>query len=90
MRELFGLYEKYGFKAPLVSVQDDFDFKVFMRLCSSLNISPTTSTVASDIFIALQEIEELTASLDFISARISRKISNVRHHLVQLEKEGLI
>ena len=90
MRELFGLSEKYGFKAPLVSVQDDFDFKVFMRLCSSLNISPTTSTVASDIFIALQEIEELTASLDFISARISRKISNVRHHLVQLEKEGLI
>ena len=90
MRELFGLSEKYGFKAPLVSVQDDFDFKVFMRLCSSLNISPTTSTVASDIFIALQEIEELTASLDFISARISRKISNVRHHLMQLEKEGLI
>jgi DNA-binding transcriptional ArsR family regulator len=90
VRELFGLSEKYGFKAPLVSVQDDFDFKVFMRLCSSLNISPTTSTVASDIFIALQEIEELTASLDFISARISRKISNVRHHLVQLEKEGLI
>ncbi len=90
MRELFGLSEKYGFKAPLVSVPGDFDFKVFMRLCSSLNISPTTSTVASDIFIALQEIEELTASLDFISARINRKISNVRHHLVQLEKEGLI
>ena len=90
MRELFELSEKYGFKAPLVSVPDGFDFKVFMRLCSSMNISPTTCTVASDIFISLQEIEELTASLDFIAKKINRKLSNVRHHLVQLEKEGLI
>lgn len=90
MRELFELSEKYGFKAPLVSVAENFDFKVFMRLCNSLNISPTTSAVASDIFVSLQEIEELTASLEFIAKSINRKISNIRHHLVQLEKDGLI
>ncbi|MAI37031.1 hypothetical protein [Alteromonas sp.] len=90
MQELFELSEKYGFKAPLVSVSDDFDFKVFMRVCSSLDISPTSSAVASDIFIALQNIEELTASLEFVAEKINRKLSNVRHHLVQLEKKGLI
>ena len=59
MRELFDLSEKYGFKAPLVSISKEFDFKQFMRLCNSLNVSPTSAAVASDIFIAAQGFENI-------------------------------
>jgi|TARA_Y100001934_G_scaffold62954_1_gene78147 hypothetical protein len=90
VRELFDLSEKYGFKAPLVSISKEFDFKQFMRLCNSLNVSPTSAAVASDIFIAAQGFDELTVSLDYLSKEINRKVSNIRHHLTLLEKDALV
>ena len=90
MRELFDLSEKYGFTAPLVSAPDNLDLKVYLRLCGALSISPTTVAVVSDIFIALQDIDERIASFDFLAERIDRKVSNIRHHLVLLEKTNLV
>lgn len=90
MRELFGLSQKYGFKAPLANVSKDFDFTAFTRICNALNVSPTTTAVASDIFIALQSIDELIASLDYLATKTKRKVSNIRHHLTLLEKAGLV
>ena len=90
MRELFDLSEKYGFTAPLVSAPDNLDLKVYLRLCGALSISPTTVAVVSDIFIALQDIDERIASFDFLADRIDRKVSNIRHHLVLLEKTSLV
>lgn len=90
MRELFELLEKYGFKAPLVNAPESLDLKVYLRLCGALSISPTTIAVISDVFIALQDIDERTASFEYISERINRKASNIRHHLVILEKANLI
>lgn len=89
MRELFDLSDKYGFKAPLVNITEDFDFQAFTRICNSLDISPTTIAVASDIFIELQAITELTASLDYLSKKTNRTVSNLRHHLNALEKSAL-
>ncbi len=90
MRELFDLSEKYGFTAPLVSAPDTLDLKVYLRLCGALSVSPTTIAVISDIFIALQDIDERIASFEFLAERINRKVSNIRHHLVTLEKANLI
>ena len=90
MRELFSLSQKYGFKAPLANVPKDFDFTAFTRICNALNVSPTTTAVASDIFIALQSVEELIASLDYLATKTKRRISNIRHHLTLLEKTGLV
>ncbi len=90
MRELFKLSEKYGFKAPLASVTPDFNFTTFTRLCNSLNVSPITTAIASELFVELQNIEELTASLDHLAVKTDRKISNLRHHLSLLEKQGLV
>ncbi len=90
MQEFFSLSEKYGFKAPLVSVPESFDLKVYLRLSSALAISSTTISVISDIFIALQDIDERIASFDFIAERINRKVSNIRHHLVILENANLV
>ena len=59
MRELFDLSEKYGFKAPLVCAPDTLDLKVYLRLCGALSVSPTTIAVISDVFIALQDIDEI-------------------------------
>tara|TARA_Y100000780_G_scaffold193931_1_gene183024 strand:- start:2365 stop:3831 length:1467 start_codon:yes stop_codon:yes gene_type:complete len=90
VRELFDLSEKYGFTAPLVSAPDTLDLKVYLRLCGALSVSPTTIAVISDIFIALQDIDERIASFEFLAERINRKVSNIRHHLVTLEKANLI
>lgn len=90
MKELFHLTDKYGFKAPLVCVADDLDFVAFSRLCNSLNISPTTTTIASNIFIALQSIKEKIASLDYVAKKIEKNATVVRHHLTLLEKKGLV
>ena len=90
MRELFDLSEKYGFKAPLVCAPDTLDLKVYLRLCGALSVSPTTIAVISDVFIALQDIDERIASFEFLAERINRKTSNIRHHLVTLEKANLI
>lgn len=90
MRELFELTKKHGFTAPLVSVSPDFDFNTFTRMCSSLNISPTTTAVASNIFIALQSVEEQMASLEYVAAKMDKKPTVVRHHLTLLEKAGLV
>lgn len=90
MRELFELSEKYGFKAPLVNAPESLDLKVYLRLCGALSVSPTTIAVISDVFIALQDIDERTASFEYLSERINRKASNIRHHLVILEKANLI
>lgn len=90
MRELFDLSEKYGFTAPLVCAPDTLDLKVYLRLCGALSVSPTTIAVISDVFIALQDIDERIASFEFLAERINRKTSNIRHHLVTLEKANLI
>ena len=90
MRELFDLSEKYGFKAPLVDAPESLDLKLYLRLCGALSISPITVAVISDIFIAIQDIEERIASFQYIAERINRKVSNIRHHLVILEKANLI
>ena len=89
MRELFDLSEKYGFKAPLVDAPESLDLKLYLRLCGALSISPITVAVISDIFIAIQDIEERIASFQYIAERINRKVSNIRHHLVILEKANL-
>tara|TARA_B100001013_G_scaffold277104_2_gene177351 strand:+ start:3841 stop:5307 length:1467 start_codon:yes stop_codon:yes gene_type:complete len=90
VRELFDLSEKYGFKAPLVDAPESLDLKLYLRLCGALSISPITIAVISDIFIAIQDIEERIASFQYIAERINRKVSNIRHHLVILEKANLI
>ena len=90
MRELFHLPEKYGYKAPLASVSENFDFKAFYRLCNSMDISPTTIAVASDLFIKLQSTDELIASLEYLAIETQRKVSNIRHHLTLLEKSGFV
>ena len=90
MRELFDLSEKYGFKAPLVDAPESLDLKLYLRLCGALSISPITIAVISDVFIAIQDIEERIASFQYIAERINRKVSNIRHHLVILEKANLI
>lgn len=90
MRELFELTKKHGFKAPLVSVSPDFNYNAFMRMCNSLNVSPTTTAVASNIFIALQSIDEQMASLEYVATKIDKKPTVVRHHLTLLEKIGLV
>jgi DNA-binding MarR family transcriptional regulator len=90
VREFFDLSDKYGFTAPLVSAPDTLDLKVYLRLCGALSVSPTTIAVISDVFIALQDIDERVASFDFLAERINRKASNIRHHLVTLEKANLI
>lgn len=90
MEELFDLSEKYGFTAPLVCTPDNLDLKVYLRLCGALSISPTTVAVVSDIFVALQDIDERIASFEFLADRIQRKVSNIRHHLVLLEKSNLV
>ena len=79
MRELFDLSEKYGFKAPLVDAPESLDLKLYLRLCGALSISPITIAVISDVFIALQDIEERIASFQYISERINRKISGARN-----------
>jgi hypothetical protein len=90
LRELFNLTEKYGFTAPLVCINSDFDFTTFTRLCNSLNVSTTTTAMASNIFIALQPIEEKIGSLDYVGKKIDKKITVIRHHLNLLEKRGLV
>jgi hypothetical protein len=90
LKELFELTEKYGFTAPLVCIEPNFDFTSFTRLCNSLNVSSTTTALVSNIFIALQSIEEQMASLDYVGQKIEKKTTVLRHHLNILEKKGLI
>ena len=90
MRELFRLTEQYGFTAPLVCVDPDFDFTTFSRMCNSLGVSTTSTAIASNVFIALQSVGELIASLEYVSAKINKKPTMIRHHLTLLEKKGLV
>ena len=77
VRELFDLSEKYGFKAPLVNAPESLDLKLYLRLCGALSISPITIAVISDVFIALQDIDERIASIHYIAECINRKVSNL-------------
>jgi hypothetical protein len=90
MKEFFELTKKYGFTAPLVCIEPNFNFTSFSRLCNSLNVSSTTTALISNIFIVLQSIEEQIASLDYVSQKIDKKITVLRHHLNLLEKKGLV
>lgn len=90
MREYFDLAEKYGFKAPLASAPESFDLKHFTRLCNSLEISATSISVATSVFLELTKIDEQISSLEHLASKINRTAHNIRHHLQLLEKQGLV
>lgn len=85
MKEYFHIVEKYGFKAPLASLEPDFNIKDFIRTSKTLETSDTTMKVITEVIIALEAIDERIASLSHLSDILGKGVHVIRNHLTKLE-----
>jgi predicted transcriptional regulator len=90
MRKLFDFAARTGFKAPLVSINDEFDLKHFARLCDALNISQTAQAIGTSVYFELVKLDEHMASIKHVSNNLDKTPSLVRRNLEILEKAGLV
>jgi hypothetical protein len=89
MRKLFNLKSKYGFSAPLIGINLEFDVKEIINQALELNITNSELNIITKAIEYCYEYEEKIISLDYLAEKIGKSVSLIRRNITSLKEKGI-
>ena len=90
MKEMIDIFDKYGFKAPLIQIVNNEDLEGIKIKCIDNNFTLSIVKLVEDVFELCKQYEKSIISLDALAEKTNRRTSTIRSQIKKLQTIGCV